>query len=305
MIACVQMKLRADDYRAEANFSAKIMGIMERIRQESGAGPPLLAVFPEHIGTFCLLCGAPERVWSKNSFAAASKALLFGNFPPSAGYHLLAHRVSPVRALLLARAAETERIYLSTFIRAAREYGGAWIVAGSAILRWGETSRVYNTAPVITPPTGHVIYRQHKVNLVEMEGRGGLDIEGAPPLNYMSVVQSPPFGNLGVAICLDAFSAPPVRERLGGLGAEILIQPSANNHPWNEWQQKDWLRSSYAAVVENGEFPLAVNPPMLVGGLWDLVFAGGQSSIITAQGYAARAQTPDREEILLYRTQEG
>ncbi len=296
MIACVQMKLRADDYRAEANFSAKIMGIMERIRQESGAGP-LLAVFPEHIGTFCLLCGAPERVWSKNSFAAASKALLFGNFS-SAGYHLLAHRVSPVRALLLARAAETERIYLSTFIRAAREYG-AWIVAGSAILRWGETSRVYNSAPVITP-TGHVIYRQHKVNLVEMEGRGGLDIEGAP-LNYMSVVQSP-FGNLGVAICLDAFSAP-VRERLGGLGAEILIQPSANNHPWNEWQQKDWLRSSYAAVVENGEFPLAVNP-MLVGGLWDLVFAG-QSSIITAQGYAARAQTPDREEILLYRTQEG
>lgn len=287
------MKLQAEDYKTEESFSAKIMGIMERIRQEGGAGP-LLAVFPEHIGTFCLLCDAPVGVWAKNSFAAASRALLFSNFPSTA-YHLLSHRVSPVRALLLARAAETERIYLSAFTRAAREYG-AWIIAGSAILRWGETRRVYNTAPVITP-TGHVIYRQHKVNLVEMEGRGGLDIEGAP-LNYMSVVQSP-FGNLGVAICLDAFFAP-VRERLKGLGAEILVQPSANNHPWNEWQQNDWLRSSYQAVVENGEFPLAVNP-MLVGGLWDLIFEG-QSSIITADGYAVQAETHDQEEILLYRT---
>ena len=83
------------------------------------------------------------------------------------------------------------------------------------------------------------------------------------------------------------------------LGAEILIQPSANNHPWNEWQQEDWLRSSYQAVVERGEFALAVNP-MLVGDLWDLSFAG-QSSIITPEGYAARAETADQEKILLYK----
>ncbi len=107
-----------------------------------------------------------------------------------------------------------------------------------------------------------------------------------------------------MAICLDAFSAPPVRERLGGLGAEILIQPSANNHPWNEWQQKDWLRSSYAAVVENGEFPLAVNP-MLVGGLWDLVSRGGSRALSPLRAMRPGRKPPDREEILLYRTQEG
>ncbi len=193
MIACVQMKLRADDYRAEANFSDKNNGHYGTYPPRIGCGAPPFGRFPPRTYRYVLpfVRRPPSGCGPKNSFAAASKALLFGNFP-SAGYHLLAHRVSPVRALLLARAAETERIYLSTFIRAAREYGGAWIVAGSAILRWGgETSRVYNTAPVITP-TGHVIYRQHKVNLVEMEGRGGLDIEGAPPLNYMSVVQSPP-----------------------------------------------------------------------------------------------------------------
>ena len=94
-----------------------------------------------------------------------------------------------------------ERIYLTPFIDAAQKFQ-AWIVAGSAALRWGQTSRVFNTAPVITP-LGHVIYRQHKVNLVEMEQRAGLDLEPAP-LNYVSAVRSP-FGALGVAICLDAF----------------------------------------------------------------------------------------------------
>lgn len=63
MIACVQMKLNPDDYRTEQSFAAKVMGIMERIRQEAGEGP-LLVAFPEHIGTFCILCNAPERIWS-------------------------------------------------------------------------------------------------------------------------------------------------------------------------------------------------------------------------------------------------
>ncbi|MDI9441154.1 MAG: carbon-nitrogen hydrolase family protein [Bacillota bacterium] len=292
MIACVQMKLEMENYRTEAAFSAKIMEIMGRVRAEAGDGP-LLVVFPEHVGTFCLLCDAPERVWSQPTFASAAKALLRGSIP-SVLYHLLNYRVSPTRALVLAKAAAAERVYLSAFKQAALEYG-AWIVAGSAVLRWGETRRVFNTAPVFTP-TGQLIHRQHKVNLVEMEGSKGLDVDGAP-LNYISVVQSP-FGNLGVAVCLDAFSAD-VRERLKSLGAEILIQPSANNHPWNEWQQEDWLRSSYQAVVERGEFALAVNP-MLVGDLWDLSFAG-QSSIITPEGYAARAETADQEEILLYK----
>lgn len=290
MIACVQMKLNIEDYRTEHSFEAKIMNIMAQIREQSGEGP-LLVAFPEHVGTFCLLCNAPERVWSKPTFAKASAALLL-HHALAVGHQILIHRVSPVRALLLARSKEVERIYLSTFIKAAREYE-AWIVAGSATLRWGQTNRIYNTSPVITP-TGHVVYRQHKVNLVEMEGKGGLDLEPAPP-NYISAVQSP-FGDLGIAICLDAFHLE-LRQRLQGLGAKILIQPSANNGPWNEWQQEDWLRSSYQAVARNKEFDLAVNP-MLVGNLWDLEFEG-QSSIINQNGYVIQAKTANEEEILL------
>lgn len=290
MIACVQVKLQADDYRTEHSFEAKIMDIMARIRDESGKGP-LLAVFPEHIGTFCLLCNAPQAVWSKSSFAKASVTLVLHN-AVAVARHMLAHRVSPVRALFLARSKELERIYLTAFSRAAREYE-AWIVAGSATMRWGQTSHVFNTSPVINP-TGQVLYRQHKVNLVDMEGKRGLNLDPAP-LNYVSAVQSP-FGNLGIAICLDAFHLE-VRERLQGLGANILIQPSANHGPWNEWQQEDWLRSGFAAVVEHNEFSLAINP-MLVGNLWDIEFEG-QSSIIDQNGYVLRAETKDEEEILV------
>lgn len=290
MIACVQMKLEADDYRTEQSFEAKIMGIMEQIRRESGPGR-LLVVFPEHVGTFCLLCNAPEAVWSKPSFAKASTALVFQH-GLAVAHQMLVHRVSPVRALLLARSKEVERIYLSTFSKAAQKYE-AWIVAGSATLRWGETKRVFNTSPVIAP-SGRIVYRQHKVHLVEMEGKEGLQLDAAP-LNYMSAVQTP-MGSLGVAICLDAFKQE-VRDRLRGLGSQVFIQPSANNGPWSDWQQKDWLHSSFAAVAEKKEFLLAINP-MLVGHLWDLVFEG-QSSIIDQNGYVLQAQTFDQEEILI------
>jgi predicted amidohydrolase len=289
MIACVQMKLHPEDYRTEQSFEARIMNLCARIREQSG-DEQLLIAFPEHVGTFCLLCNASDRVWSKTSFVKASTALLVQN-AAAVIQHMLVHRVSPVRALFLARSKELERIYLTTFIKAARKYE-AWIIAGSGTLRWGQTSRMFNTAPVITP-TGEVFYRQHKVNLVDMEGKDGLDLAAAP-LNYMSAVQSP-FGNVGIAICLDAFDLE-VRERLADLGADILIQPSANNGPWNEWQQKDWLRSSFQAVAENEEFDLAVNP-MLVGRLWDLEFEG-QSSIIDHNGYVQRAETHTEEEIL-------
>lgn len=291
MIACVQMELVPEDYRSEESFAAKISGIIKEVRSQRGEGP-LLVAFPEHVGTFCLLCNAPRRIWEAKTLQTALSRLLWGN-TGSVLYHLAAYGASPTRALFLAKSAETERIYLSSFAAAAREYG-AWIAAGSAVMRWGETSRLYNTAPLITP-TGQIIFRQHKVNLVEMEGKKGLDLDGAP-LNYISVVHSP-FGDLGVAVCLDAFDLQ-IRKRLQGLGAQILIQPSANNLPWEDWQERDWQRSGYQAVCEKGEFALAVNP-MLVGKLWDLSFAG-RSSIITRQGYGARAESALKEEILYF-----
>ena len=111
MIACVQMKLRAEDYRTEESFAARIMGIMERIRVEAGEGR-LLVAFPEHIGTFCILSNAPERVWAKGSFAQPVKHCFctWGAVAPSDGGEGLAG------AGLLWPAPRTGAIYLSPFV---------------------------------------------------------------------------------------------------------------------------------------------------------------------------------------------
>ncbi|NLJ74985.1 MAG: carbon-nitrogen hydrolase family protein [Firmicutes bacterium] len=290
MIACIQMKLSADDYRTQETFEDKIFDLMKRTRQQAGKGQ-LLVVFPEHIGTFCLLCNESAEVWSSGSFSKAVSKIIKAHFLSISGYRLF-RRQSWIRSLALVKSGEAERIYLSTFSKAAREFG-AWIVAGSGMTRWGQTNTVYNSSPVFNP-FGELVHRQHKVHLVDMEGPEGLDIAPAP-VNYLSAVESP-FGRLGIAICLDAFKED-VWNRLQDLDVKILIQPSANNGPWNEWQKEDWLNSSYKAVYSQKRFPLAINP-MLVGGMWELEFEG-QSSIISTSGYVSRAQTHNEEEILV------
>ncbi len=289
MIAAVQMKLDARNYKTEQDFRNKIQSIMAQIRAQSGKGR-LLVVFPEHVGTFCLMCNAPQSIW-KSSSVEKAVTTLFAQKPFEVGRYVLAKRISPIKALILARSTVMEKIYLSTFVEAAQDYE-AWIVAGSAILRWGETNRLFNTSPIITP-TGTVIHRQHKVNLGTLEGKGGLGIDSAP-LNYLTVVRSP-FGNLGLAIHLDAIQEE-ARKRLIDLDANILIQPSANNVAWEEWQQDDRSGGVYQSVAGRKELDLAINP-MLVGSLWDLKFEG-RSSIIGKEGYLAQANTHDQEEIL-------
>lgn len=290
MIACIQMKLSADDYRTEETFEEKIFDLMTQTRKQVGDGQ-LLVVFPEHIGTFCLLCNESADVWASSSFSEAVSKIVKAHFLSASRYRFF-RRLSWIRSLALAKSKEAERIYMSTFSKAAREFG-AWIVAGSGMIRWGHTNIVYNSSPVFNP-FGELVHRQHKVHLVDMEGPEGLDITPAP-IHYLSVLESP-FGRLGIAVCLDAFKED-VWTRLQELDAQILIQPSANNGPWNEWQQQDWLNSSYEAVFNQKRFPLGVNP-MLVGGMWDLKFEG-QSSIVNTSGYVSRAKTYDEEEIIV------
>ena len=183
MIACVQMKLNPEDYKTEQAFAARIMAVMKRVREQAGEGP-LLVAFPEHIGTFCLLSNAPERIWSKQTFAQASAALLW-HHGAAVAHQMLRHRVSAVRALFLARAKELERIYLTPFIAAARitRLDRGWLCRTAL----GSDQSDLQYIAVITP-TGQVVYRQHKVNLVEMEQKAGLDLI---PLNYVVPCRAP------------------------------------------------------------------------------------------------------------------
>src|SRR5690606_5538253 len=117
--------------------------------------------------------------------------------------------------------------------------------------------------------------KQDKVELIELEREAALNLEPGALADLQ--VFDTPVGRIGIAICLDAFM-PEVVDRLTDMGAQVLVQPSANPGPWNEWQQGDWLRGSHQQTVVAGRFAYAVNP-MLTGPLWDIAFYG-QSAIV-------------------------
>ena len=233
------------------------------------------------------------------------------------------HRVFGPSALYLARAVPAYRAYAAAFRAAARE-GDAVVVAGSAFLpeveeeaaRGVHVTRpwVHNVAATFAPG-GALLGRSRKVYLTPgAESRAGLRkgrVEDLP-------VFDTPAGRIGVAVCLDGWYDGVVGS-LDGRGAQVLVQPSANDAAWERpWppdprltEGEAWLQRGLRAGLQ-GRLNLryGVNP-MLVGD-----FAGfrprGRSSIVANQaagdgrtawaegraGVLALAHSADAEEVV-------
>ncbi|MBI2874811.1 MAG: hypothetical protein HYY09_06960, partial [Firmicutes bacterium] len=345
--------------RDAASFQAKVRSLLDGVRRTVETGLPTLVAFPEDVGTPCFLCGTgvvrPEEEDSVPLDRVIAR--LARKHLPKVLMTRIRHRVGWVRALMLVRARETARVYFDVFRGAARDYG-YYIAAGSACLpewvipspdpcrvgsghqgsyrqesslRSPDPAAVYNIA-FLFGPDGRLAGWQKKVNLLDLEGPGGLDLSPGT-LEELRVIDTSA-GRLGTAVCLDAFELP-VRRRLLELGARILVQPSANPKAWTAEQQEDWLRGAHNAVRgelsspdrssapagsrgstaeagkgwdgSNGEgtltagtgvldrFAYAVNP-MMVGSLFGLGFEG-QSAVIWDDGWAV-AGDPLGEEIV-------
>ena len=219
-------------------------------------------------------------------------ALLFIQHLPQALLILLSEKVSPIRALQLARVSENAELYLKTCRDLAFEYG-VYLVSGSTPmphyrLGSGRLERVgsalYNQT-IIFGPDGSLIGSADKVHLTPDEEGGGVDLTPGD-LCELRVFPTPA-GDLGVAISLDAFR-PDVIGSLAAQGCTVLLQPDANGSPWTgkeglyppgeppRDQPHAWLESSWQ-VTNAGQIRYAVNP-MVVGNLLDLTF-DGQSAI--------------------------
>lgn len=282
-IAAVQLKWKIEDYRDTDTFKNRVFSIMEDIRQGVDGKTPLLVVFPEDTGTPLLLSGAYEKIKRKTGFADAAKKLIMANLTGILRYSLR-YRVSFIRSLMLLKGADMEKSYVDIFSSASKKYK-AYICAGSITLpdieenkgeRYASGKDVYNIS-YFFGPGGEVIGKQRKVHLMDIEGRQGFDLS-CGRLEDLKVFNTS-FGTVGVAICLDGFKED-VCEMLSSQGADILLQPSANNEEWSSWQQNDWLNGSYLAVHIKKMFKYAVNP-MMNGNIFDLSFEG-QSSIISS-----------------------
>lgn len=287
----VQPKWGAADFLTAGRFRRWMTAQLEAARPHLHPEHPNLVVLTELNGLPLVLRGGWLAAASGRFEWAA--ALLFLHHLPAALPMVLRDRVSPVRALQLARADETARLYLEVCRDLARRYR-VYLVCGSTPmpqyrLQDGKLRRqgpeLFNQT-LILAPDGTLVGAASKVYLTPDEEAGGVDLSPGR-LDDLRVFPTP-VGDLGVAISLDAFR-PDVIGHLERQGCTVLLQPDANGSPWTGLegiypenqtprdQPLAWLESSWQVTATSAQIRYAVNP-MVVGNLLDLSF-DGQSAI--------------------------
>jgi predicted amidohydrolase len=319
----VQMHWDIEDYKSPQAFESKIESLMKKIRSEAGEKEDILVAFPEDVGTPLVFMRSYEAVKDVKTLQDAVKNLIKKHGLKVLPYKLR-YKVSWIRALALATAKRTAKTYLDVFSRMAKKYR-VTLVAGSVLLpdfEWNKDIKktvykipdgnIYNVSFLFNEQ-GELIGTQKKTHLVPgLEDREGFDL-CVGKIEDLKVYPTP-FGNIGIAVCLDCFKEPAV-QALAEKKADILIQPSANPQAWDKEEQTGWMEGCKKAMDTYKSISYALNP-MMVGCLFDLCFEG-QSSVMTnkaknpqkmsymdleeTDGFVKVAKGARREEILLVR----
>jgi len=277
----LQARWSLAEYRDAGAFARFVERLMELAERQRAPDVPCLVAFPEFIGLPLLFLDAPELSGCTNWREAV--ALLTARYALAAGELMNRFGVGPMRALLLALAERNRDIYCSTFAAAAKAHD-CYLVAGSIALPdppgvGPEDAKVFNVAHFFGPD-GSLLGTQKKRFPYGLQGMAeGLDISPAPAGAERAF--STPFGKVGIAVCFDAFQEE-VMGALAAAGAEIVVQPTANAHPWDPWQAGDWERGLLEGVRRHSIIRYGVNP-MMVGSIFspaDEYTCQGRSSII-------------------------
>jgi predicted amidohydrolase len=306
-----------------------------------GTVPPVLAVWPEMVGTFLAVQDRLDAVGDATTTDQALQRVGLRILP-----QLLAtmarHRTrSTTRAFLTATAPGTWRAHVSTFSDIARSHGW-WVTAGTflvprnangdAALEFDhvggpEGAKVYNTA-LTFDPSGHIRNVTRKVNLVPTQ-EDVLDLSGGDPADL--AVLDTDVGPLGTLVCYDGFreahtSGEPGWEtcapRLDRMGAVVVAQPSANawlwDAPWafndetvgeHQLRREQWFSEGlFSQLASFTSIRYAVNP-QLVGDVLDNHFEAPSLILArTPEGGAevlAQAESAQDEEVLHVRVPMG
>ena len=286
--------MQLSDYETPERFRARVLALTEAAVAGLDDAPKLIA-FPETIGFPLLLTLGNVEVSSAKTFGEAALLLAKRHWRALLRV-IITKRLSPAAALYHLRALPAYSAYRDAFAEAAR-FAKATVVAGTVFSPHieEEASRgvhvagrgVHNTAFTFGP-TGRILDRTHKVYLTPgAESRAGLT---RAPLEHVHAFETP-VGRVGVAVCLDGFYGS-VLERLDGLGAQIVVQPSANHAPWERpWppdpaltEGEAWLRYGLREGLQNRlHLRYGVNP-MMVGEVLDLA-PRGRSSLVANTRY--------------------
>jgi predicted amidohydrolase len=313
--------MERSDYRDAAAFAAKTGRLMEQAAAASDFTKPTLVAFPELIGMF--LSFVPrywEQLKDEGSLEAGAMKIVMENFASLPEEQRVTPEAAARRLLFIDSAVETEGVYVSVFSSLARQFG-CYIAAGSIALPPMESEaskggrhvaddlKVHNTAYLFSP-RGVCMARTPKVNLVP-----GFEQRVFDPAPVSAVVPvETGIGRVGTLVCFDGFHETLV-ERYDAMGVDVLLKPSYNQHPWEGPSTYDpqhregekWVAEGCPAIIQGREnIRYGVNA-MLVGGVFDDMYAEGLSSIAVntgrpgaswEEGIIAIASRPDAEEIV-------
>ncbi|RLE71335.1 MAG: hypothetical protein DRJ45_03905 [Thermoprotei archaeon] len=298
-LIAIQYRFDLNDYFSKKTFFDRIDDLMIKVDEKVSVDRKTLIVFPEDIGTMLIFVG--EDLTGINSIKDAATMLIKKYFPKILLYRLR-YRIGWANSLFLYKARNIFETYINVFSKISRRYD-TYIIAGSLLLprlngREILDPYIYNTS-IIFNYSGKIIGVQRKVHLISLEKR---DLEVSPAsLEEISIIDTE-FGKIGLAICYDAFFDDVV-EKLVEMGAEIVVQPSANPEKWDSRLERKWKDGCWNMVQKYDRLKYGVNP-MAVGKILDLEFEG-LTSIVTKventldrSGYLAKSLTRNREEII-------
>lgn len=290
-LVAVQLSLKDGDVASIDRFESKISRTFRNLSSEISLDPNTLVGLPEHIGTFLYFAylargsGAGYLSTLMRSFVARFPKIL-----PT----MLRYKVHPLKALLIDLGPEVLEEYGRIFSGISSRHG-CYVVAGS-IVEPVSDREVLNVS-YLYDPSGEALLKQAKVHLVDFEKRN-LRLSGGR-LEDIDVVDAR-IGRIGIAVCYDAFFDD-VMGRLDELGAEMVVQPSANPEVWDERLEREWPTGCPGHIAGASGLKYCVNP-MLVGDVLGLHFEGRSSiSAKVEEGfrYLSRAADP-RGEMALY-----
>ena len=285
----------------ESSFSMELERIVDLAVPHLAQDRPNLVVLGEMLGLPLAMTGKrgyiPRRMRTSN---VAISMLALGYARRMLHYRRMYPGISLVRSLLLSLSDTFYRPFVTTLARLAAEHS-IYLSASTVIPHvhcstspadigcFGQREvgkvylpdgpEVYNTG-LLWGPRGQLIGTTDKVFITESE-KNVLDLVPGE-LDHVRAFATE-FGNVGIAISLDAFM-PEYLQKLNTLGTQIVLQNDANDQLWAapsktcEWQPQEWLNSVLGSIQDDYPHLLYNICAMQVGNFFDLAF-DGQSSI--------------------------
>ena len=296
-IVGIQPKVSPIDFANEANFFNKLDAYLQEAKQANYLTKNTVVLFPEYIGTWLVVAGEKEGVYTASSITDAAKLMINSNLARFLLTYLDAPQVSDrvKYSLFSMKSEEMADIYHRTFSQLSNKYQ-VTIVAGSILLP--EPTIKGN---VLSVNKGNlynisVIYKADGNPYPEIIKKVFLTSDEQPFTKPSKINELPvfdlPIGKTSVLICADSWYTENY-QHLDSLKAEIALVPSfcsSDGKMTEKWkgydgyptpddvekldigtisEQNAWLKYSLSARSQKTSIKQGMNV-FLRGRLWEM-----------------------------------